>query len=476
MGSFIATRDVVDGNLTFRNVTMSKSTTTFNGRESPTVRIAHHSTARAVMTVTTSSVSPIASISGNTSVVPTAHNFSFRGTPIATRLLSSHRLSAGIAVIPSQPSPADPALSSSSQGVTQISTTPTLTGVNMSAHNSMELPEHNFNPLEMGAIIGGSVSVTTIILIAIAVFLVLRRRRRKQCLMERTTRLSSEKKGKIGKSSRISPSGPARSSRYPTRAIDSHMRSVSTHFEQRNITPHPTSSPFSAMKSHTVRHFGKSSLPSHSSQLRDNEWHSIPSPNIPELVTRNSRRITSTDFPDPFLDPPRDFYPEISLWRPTTSPCAFHQNPSNTARRPMSIPSILDTNGGIQNLMPSQPSPVPLSICFRQPDVRALFPPQRNDSAASQIESNSASSGSVIVLPGRTSEASSGIFHASASDISYWRSNRSPQQIGLDTRRSDPFDLDRPDSSPVEGAPTPEPPDIWNQRLSLPRCRCVPHD
>ncbi|KAL2368320.1 hypothetical protein RJZ57_007304 [Blastomyces gilchristii] len=115
-----------------------------------------------------------------------------------------------------------------------------------------------------------------------------------------------------------------------------------------------------------------------------------------------------------------------------------------------------------------------LSYTTRHPDVRAPFPPQRNDPTASQIESNSASSDSVIVLPGRTSEASSGIFQASASDISYRRTNRSPQKSRLDTRRSDPFDLERPNSSPADDAPTPELPDTWNPRLLLPRC--VPHD
>ncbi|EEQ83419.2 uncharacterized protein BDCG_00224 [Blastomyces dermatitidis ER-3] len=174
----------------------------------------------------------------------------------------------------------------------------------------------------MGVIIGGSVSVTTIILIAIAVFVVLRWRRRKQCAMERTARLSSEKKRKIGKSSRIS-SRPARSSKYPMSGIHSHMRSVSTHFEQHNVIPHPTS-PFSAKKNHTIRLLGKASLPSHSSQLRDDAWHCIPSPNIPGSVIGNSRRIAPMDFSDPFLDPPRDLDPEISLRRPTTPPYSFH--------------------------------------------------------------------------------------------------------------------------------------------------------
>ncbi|KLJ10203.1 hypothetical protein EMPG_14420 [Blastomyces silverae] len=454
---------------------MSKSTTTFNGRESPTVRSAHNSTASATMTITTSPVSRIASISGNASVVPTAHNFSSRATPTRSIFLSSHRVNAGVAVIPSQPnpSPTDPTISSSSQGATQISTTPTLTGINMSAHNNIELPEDKLNPLEMGAIIGGCVSVTTIILIAIAVFLVLRQRRRKRCAMEQRTRLSSEKKSKIGKSSRIPPPGPARPSRYPTRAIDSHMRSVSTHFEQHNVIPHPTFAPFSAMKSHTVRHLGKSSLPSHSRQLRDDVWHSIPSPKIPESDIRNSRRIAPTGFPDPFLDPPRNLDPEIFLRRPTTPHYAFHQNPSSAARRSMSVPMMLDTNGGIHNPMPSQPSPVPPSICFRQPGVKAPFA-QRNHSTASQMENNSASSGSVIMLPGRTSESSSGIFQASASDISYWRSNRSPQKSGLDTRRSDPFDLERPDSSSADDVPIFERADTWNPRLLLPHCD--PHD
>ncbi|OAT12882.1 hypothetical protein BDBG_17715 [Blastomyces gilchristii SLH14081] len=82
---------------------MSKSTTTFNGREHPIVRSAHHGTTSAATTITISSVSRIASIlSRSASVLPTAHNFSSRGNPVTSILLSSHRLNAGIAVTPSQ--------------------------------------------------------------------------------------------------------------------------------------------------------------------------------------------------------------------------------------------------------------------------------------------------------------------------------------------------------------------------------------
>ncbi|PGH08885.1 hypothetical protein GX51_00942 [Blastomyces parvus] len=478
MGSFVVARHTADGNLAFHNVTMSKLTTTFNSPESPIARGAYNGSAGAATTIITSSVSQIAFISGSPSVVPTAHNVSFRGTPLPSILLSSHRVNAGIAIVPSQPNPSrtDPALSSSFQGTANISTTPTLTGANMSAHSNIEPPEDMLNPLQIGAIIGGSVSVTTIILIAIAVFLILRRRRGSRCAMERTTRLSSEKKSKIGKSSRMSPSGPARSSRYPTRTIDSHIPSVSTHIEQHKPIPHPNFAPFNKMKSHTVRRLRTSSLPSHSRQLRDHAWHSIPSPNMGESATRDSHRLAPTGFPDPFLDPPRVSAPEISLRCPTTPGYAFHQNSPKTTRRSMNISSMLATNGGTQNLMPSQPSPVPLSICFRQPiahtpalhlrrpDVRGPSPPQRNNSTASQVETNSASSGSVIILPGRTSEGSSGIFQASASDISYWRSNRSPQRSGLDTRKSDPFDLERPDSSSADDVNISEHVDTQNPR------------
>ncbi|KKZ67238.1 hypothetical protein EMCG_01108 [[Emmonsia] crescens] len=482
---------------------MSGSTTTFNGRGLPKVRRTHHITVSAAVTITTSSVAQTASISGSAFVVATSHGTSSSGTPIPSISLSSHRVNAGVAVMSSQPNPSitDRAPSSSIEKATQTSSTPAVTGVNMSIHNNIEPPEGKLNPRQMGAIIGGSVGVTAIILVAIALFFVLRRRRRRRRVIAGTTKLSSEKKAKIEKSPHISSSGPARTSRYPTRTMNvysdieclyhgvslppgfkkSHTRSFSNHFEQTNVSPNPTFAHVGSLKHHTVRHLGTPSLPGHSSRLRGEAWHPIPSQNIRDSATQNSRRVTSMDFPDPFLDPPRNSELESSLRRPATPHYAFYQSSLKISRRSMSVPSMPNNNGGIENLIPSQSSYQPLNFGFREQGAqapvplhldglpaRAPFPTQRNDSMTSQMGSNSASSGSVIILPGRLSTASSGIFEASASDLSQWRRNRSPQEGGIDSRRSDPFDLERPDSYFTGDGSFFEDPDTRHPPLLLP--------
>ncbi|QSS63905.1 hypothetical protein I7I51_00966, partial [Histoplasma capsulatum] len=199
---------------------MSKSTTAFNGRGFPEVSSAHHTIAGATATIKTSSVTQIASISGNSSFVQMSHNSSSPGTPVSKMLPSSHRVNAGIAIIPSKPNPSrtDRVPSSSLQNTTQKWTSPYLTGIDISTHSDMESPVDNLSPRQMGAIIGGSVGVTAIILVAIAVFFVLQRRRRGRYAVKQTTKLSSEKKGKIGKARQLSSYGLALSTNQTNRA------------------------------------------------------------------------------------------------------------------------------------------------------------------------------------------------------------------------------------------------------------------
>ncbi|EER36409.1 predicted protein [Histoplasma capsulatum H143] len=462
---------------------MSKSTTTFNGRGFPEVSSAHHTIAGATATIKTSSVTQIASIFGNSSFVQMSHNSSSPGTPVSKMLLSSHRVNAGIAIIPSKPNPSrtDRVPSSSLQNTTQTWTSPNLTGIDISAHSDMESPVDNLSPRQMGAIIGGSVGVTAIILVAIAVFFVLQRRRRGRYALKQTTKLSSEKKGKIGKARQLSSYGLALSTNQtsttdvfsdsqllyhgaplPTRFKRSNIRSFSYKIEHSNKSASPTFAHCGSIERHNNRHLGKSSLPGQSRQPRHEVWRrSFAPPNFRESVTRNSNCITSMDFPDPLLDSPRNLESEISSRCPSASSHdPFYQSASKRSRRSMSVSSMPDNGGGTTNLTFSETSYLSLNFCsaqsgtqspvplhMRRTHSRAPYSPQRNDSVASQIERDSASSGSVIILPGRMSAASSEIFDASASDISLWRRNRSPREDRIDTRRSDPFDLESLDSS-----------------------------
>ncbi|EGC41861.1 predicted protein [Histoplasma capsulatum var. duboisii H88] len=434
---------------------MSKSTTTFNGRGFPEVSSAHHTIAGATATIKTSSVTQIASISGNSSFVQMSHNSSSPGTPVSKMLLSSHRVNAGIAIIPSKPNPSrtDRVPSSSLQNTTQTWTSPNLTGIDISAHSDMESPVDNLSPRQMGAIIGGSVGVTAIILVAIAVFFVLQRRRRGRYALKQTTKLSSEKKGKLAKHVNYPPMA------LPYQLIKPVLRMCSQTVNFYIMELHCL---LDLKERHSNRHLGKSSLPGQSRQPRHEVWRrSFAPPNFRESVTRNSNCITSMDFPDPLLDSPRNLESEISSRCPSASSHdPFYQSASKRSRRSMSVSSMPDNGGGTTNLTFSETSYLSLNFCsaqsgtqspvplhMRRAHSRAPYSPQRNDSVASQIERDSASSGSVIILPGRMSAASSEIFDASASDISLWRRNRSPREDRIDTRRSDPFDLESLDSS-----------------------------
>ncbi|EEH07752.1 predicted protein [Histoplasma capsulatum G186AR] len=157
----------------------------------------------------------------------------------------------------------------------------------MSAHNDMESPVDNLSPRQMGAIIGGSVGVTAIILIAIAVFFVLQRRRRGRYAVKRMTKLSSEKKGKIGKARQLSSYGLALSTNQtsttdvfsdsqllyhgaplPIRFKRSNTRSFSYKIEHSNKSASPTFAYCGSIGRHNNRHLGKSSLPGQSRQPR----------------------------------------------------------------------------------------------------------------------------------------------------------------------------------------------------------------
>ncbi|OJD14929.1 hypothetical protein AJ78_04768 [Emergomyces pasteurianus Ep9510] len=456
---------------------MPRSAISFNGKRFLQVGKTHTTIVGAAATIATSMVSQTASMPGSVSVAAASDNSSFTATPTPSISLFSHRLNAGRASISSQPdaSRTDGVPLPSIEKTTQASSSPIMTGVNISAHHNMEPSEDMLNPRQMGAIIGGSVGVTTIILIAIALFLILRRRRRRRGHSpEQATKPNCEKKAKIGKSryissshgdraADVSPDTPCVYYRVP---LPSNALSFSSRFEQSNACPKSTLVHAGSLQNYTVRHFRKSSLPVHSRRLQGEVWNRLPSPNIQESVTRNSCCVTSTKFPDPFLDPPRNSELQSSLRRPVTH-YDFYQNSMKTHGRSTSMPSKPDNNGRIESInIPNQYSQLPLNFGFKLQEeasdplyFRMLPPflPQHKDSIPSQTGRNSSSSSSVIILPGRSSASSSGIFEASASDLSLWRRNRSAQEGVIDTRRSDPFDLESPESGLTRSVDT----DTW---------------
>ncbi|OAX81143.1 hypothetical protein ACJ72_04517 [Emergomyces africanus] len=411
--------------------------------------------------VTTSSVSQPASIPRNPSTVATSGNSNFPASSIS---LFTHRLNAGSIVLSSQPdtSRTDRVLSSSVRKTTQASSTRIMTGVNISTHHNIgpSDSEGMLNPRQLGAIIGGSVGVTAGILIAMALFLVLQWRRRRRHVLRWA---NCEKKAKIGKSRHTSSSGPVRASDvssgtgclYNWIPLPPNSLSFSNHFEQSNVYPDTTLAHAGSFKIHTSRHLVKPNLP-----RQDEVWNPVPSPNIQEFFPRNSRCVTSIGLRDPFLDTPQSLEPESSLRRPIgLSHDFYHHRSIKPHRRSMSVPLMPDNNGSIESTsIPNRYSHLPLNFGFREQGEQANlamhvhmlparappFPTKHTNSITSQTDNNSASSGSVIILPGRSSASSSGIFAVSASDIYRWRRNRSAQEGVIDIRRSDPFGLEKP--------------------------------
>ncbi|KAK2811341.1 hypothetical protein FQN50_002218 [Emmonsiellopsis sp. PD_5] len=369
---------------------------------------------------------------------------------------------------------------------TRVGGSPRPTGANMSAQGSRppEEPNDETSPRKLGSVIGGTVGGTAIIFIVLALWFALRRWKRKRRITEPIIQSNFEKEVQIDPPYESSHFN--RTSRYSTRTMSvysesdafnstepsasgfrrSHSRNFSKYFENNDRPANPIMALVGTMKDQAIARLRKVNLLARSNRAEEEEWGQIPSLGLRASISRSSRSAASMDIPNPFLDPPKNSSPENSLRRPPTPHYAmprrmFSKNPRRP-RRSMSVPSVSDQppmrdeNGRIRSFIPSPSINLPLNFGFsgEVPVPAPLHvvptgnpePSRRNGSMSShQTYRSSNNSGSVITLPGR-STASSSILEASASDISRWRRQRSALEGGGIARRSDPFDLERPDS------------------------------
>ncbi|KAK2737340.1 hypothetical protein FQN55_001178 [Onygenales sp. PD_40] len=473
----------------------SESITTFNGRRCTKVARAGGastllSTSTISTSVTTTPTVSVASTASQTTFISVTPSITATSQIVVRSSSSSSQNSppsdqgnAGAIFMPDSTGfSRDPPPSTS----TGVGGSPRPTRANMSAQGSRppEDPNDESSPRKLGAIIGGTVGGISIIFIVLALWFALRRWKRKRRIMEPIIQSNFEKEVQIDppyESSRFN-----RTSRYSTRTLSvysesdafnsnepsasgfrrSRSRNFSKFFEKNDKSANPITSLLGTMKDQAVTRLRKVNLLARSNRTEEEEWRQIPSPKLRESISRSSRSAVSIDIPNPFLDPPKNSSPESSLRRPPTPhygmPRRMSSRNPRRPRRSMSEPSVSgqppmrDENGRIQSFIPSPSISLPLNFGFSgevpvPPPLHIVptgnpGPGLRNGSMSSQSYSSSNNSGSVILLPGRISTASSSILEASASDLSRWRRQRSAFEGGGIARRSDPFDLERPDS------------------------------
>ncbi|PGH14780.1 hypothetical protein AJ79_02796 [Helicocarpus griseus UAMH5409] len=441
---------------------MSESVTTFNGRRCTKIKRADPATIGGAVATTAPATFISTSSSVQNSIQSAASSFS--------------RVNAGPAFMSSQSNPTGSGNSASPpmETATPSSTTSMPTGANMPAQDNTDPPDEESDPRQLGAVIGGTVGVIATVLIVLAIFFTMRRWKRRRRVMEPVVQPSSEKEVQIGESPYLdrAPTDPVRTmSIYSKRGVALlpgfrrwHARNHLNFLEQGDRPENPILAQFRSVKTQTFGRLGKLSLRWRPDPPREEEeWRSISSSIARESVTRCSRNARSMDIPNPFADPLQSPVPDSSLGRPTTPHYRSSRTLSKNPRRSMSVPSVAGNNNRIKSFIPSPSLNLPLNFGFGSqggqeaqisvpPPLHVMprsgsLPARRNDSMTSQTHSNPANSGSVVILPGRDSTAASSIIEASASDLSRWRMSRSLQDGGIaSTRRSDPFDLERPDS------------------------------
>ncbi|EEH49184.1 uncharacterized protein PADG_05263 [Paracoccidioides brasiliensis Pb18] len=466
---------------------MSESVTTFNGTRCTKVRRTHHSNLSSLRVTKSSLPSQTAFKHHGASAAAPSFHTSSPGNPLPSISFSSNQVNLSSASMSSSHFNFTRISSSSSlsmEASTLASRTSMATGADMSAHNYQDPSNDEIVPLKRGAIIGGTVGVVVIFLIALVPFHILRRRRRRRRHMKLPVLLNLEKRSPLDEHTYRSSRHLERESGYSTRSMSvysetgdlnrgeplspklrrPHTRSLSNFLGHENESTDPILMQLEWMASQDVRRMGGEDTRGHSRQPQKNKkdkWNLFPPSTTREVVTRNPFNGRPMDVPNPFLDPPPVWEPGNTLQRPATPLYGFAQDSSRNSRGSTSFPPMPDVNRRIENSIPNPSRFVPLNFEFGMQaaqgahglvplPLRSVAEPvpnpstiRRNDSMSSQAHTNSTSSGSVIILPGRTSTSLSAVLVMTASDISWWRRNRSANELGFPSRRSYLFDFER---------------------------------
>ncbi|EEH38769.2 hypothetical protein PAAG_08496 [Paracoccidioides lutzii Pb01] len=464
---------------------MSESVTTFNGTRCTKVRRIHHSTLSSQRVTKSPLASQTTFIPHRASAVAPPLHTSSPGNPLPSISFSSNQVNLSSVSMSSHFN--FTRLSSSSslsmEASTLASRTSMATGADMSAQSYQDPSNGEIDPLKRGAIIGGTVGVVVILLIALVPFHILRRRRRRRRHMKPPILLNIEKRSRLDENIHLSSRHLERESGYSTRSMSvysetgdlnrgeplsprlgrPHTRSLSDFLEHKNESTDPILMQLEWMASQDVGRMGGEDTRGYSRQpqkKKKDKWHLFPPSTTREAVTRNPFNGRPMNIPNPFLDPPTDWEPGNTLQRPATPHYSFAQD-SRNSRRSTNFPPMPDVNRRIENSIPNPSRYVPLNFEFGMQAAQGAHGPvplplrsvaepapnpstiRRNDSMSSQAYTNSTSSGSIIILPGRISTSSSAVLGMTASDISWWRRNRSANELGFPSRKSYPFDLER---------------------------------
>ncbi|PGH15150.1 hypothetical protein AJ80_05662 [Polytolypa hystricis UAMH7299] len=312
------------------------------------------------------------------------------------------------------------------------------------------------NPRQnLGPIIGGTMAAVVVIFLCVALFLFYRRKTRRrritqQVIVHRST--AFDKRAEAGYFVPCAESRSSVASSIYTQVEDPNTRPVITDRVARyfNNATNPALSHMTTLRGKAAARLGRLGLGNRLGSSKENNWQQLPSPTPSRTPSSRRFSVNSVEISNPFLDPPGTIDPDGGpLQRPPTPHYPHSRSARALSRRSRSVPAVpgyppvphVVRNSRIESRIPSPFLGLPLNFGFRVESPTLVD----RISFDTRMYSDSSLDGSVVMLPGVSSNNTSRSSHqASASDISRWRMEREAFDTALTARRSDPFDLERP--------------------------------